>query len=96
MNDGGALCTVSFKVKTKIQNKVARPLGGYDIKEEEKWVWTSYSEEWYFVAGLPNNLVDGDSWEGWTLPSGNFPYTNALGARKTVRKLDVVNSPQKQ
>jgi hypothetical protein len=95
MNEGGALCTVSFKLKRKVQNRVPSPFGGYNVTEEERLVWTGYSEEWYFVAGLPNSLVDGDTWEGWTLPSGSFPYTNTLGARKTVRKLSVQSPPQK-
>ncbi len=95
MNDGGALCEVSIKTLQKISRKVPRSLGGHDTIVEEKWIWSGYGEEWYFVAGLPSHLVDGDTWEGWTLVSGSHAYTNTLGARKTVRKLDVVAPPKK-
>lgn len=94
VTDGGALCVVSIKSLEKFERKTPKPLGGYKVAIEEKWVWSGYSEEWYFVAGLPSHLVDDDTWEGWTLPTGSFPYTNTLGARKTVRRLDVVSPPQ--
>lgn len=95
MNDGGALCEVSIKTLQKITRKVPRTLGGYDTIEEKKWIWSGFGGEWHFVAGLPSHLVDGDTWEGWTLVSGSHVYTNTLGARKTVRKLDIVTPPKK-
>jgi hypothetical protein len=96
MDEGGALCVVSYRVKQKFQERIPRPLGGFDVKERERWVWTGYGKEWVFVAGVPKNLVDEDTWEGWTLPLGSYVYTTALGARKTVRQLEVVEPPEER
>jgi hypothetical protein len=88
--DGGALCSVSVKSEQLFRYEVPRALGGCDIKWKRKWVWSCFSEELYFVSGLPSHLVDDDSWEDWVVISENYTYSNALGEQKTVRKLEVV------
>jgi len=96
MLDGAALGNASFKIKVKREERTRRPLGGYDVRTTYDWVWTNYSEETLYVEGLPSDLVDGDSWTGWTVGAGSHSYTSALGARATVMKLRVVPPPQKK
>lgn len=88
--DGGALCSVSVSSVQLFRYGIPRALGGCDIKWRREWVWSCFSEELYYVTGLPSHLVDDDSWEDWAVISENYSYTDALGIQRTVRKLVVV------
>lgn len=87
---GGMLCKVAFMFDTETQVAGKNAFGETTYTTKKGKAWSQYSEDWFFVTGLPDHLVDGSTWQGFTLSDGNHAYSNTLGATKTIRKLKVV------
>ncbi len=54
-----------------------------EVKETVPQV--SSFQEMVWVTGLPNSLVDGDTWNDLAWPIGNYSYTTVMGGTAKVR-----------